>query len=249
MTTESVAGEKKQAKRVQKERKRSKRYKAASLAAGAQAGVLPLAEAVARAIKGSKAKFDETLDVAVRLGIDPKKTDQAMRGTVLLPHGAGKKIRILVICKEEKQKDATEAGADHVGGADMVAKIQGGFSEFDMVISSPDMMRDISKLGPVLGPKGLMPNPKTGTLTADIAKAVKEFKQGRVEFRSDSGGNVHAGLGKVSFGAEKLAQNAQAFLETLQRGRPATAKGIFILGASVCTTMGPAAAVDVSPYR
>jgi large subunit ribosomal protein L1 len=251
MTQDTAGAETKPAPKAasRKERPRSKRYKAAAAAAGAQAAPLALAEALARALKGAKAKFDESLDVAVRLGIDPKKTDQAVRGTVLLPHGAGKKVRVLVLCKDDKQKEAQAAGADHVGGADLAAKIQGGFLEFDVVVSSPDMMRDISKLGPVLGPRGMMPNPKTGTLTPDIAKAVREFKQGRVEFRSDASGNVHAAVGKVSFGAPKLAENAQAFLETIQKSRPATAKGIFILSASVSTTMGPSAAVDVSPYR
>src|ERR1700726_1159946 len=179
------------------------------------------------------AKFDETVELSLRLGVDPKHADQMVRGTVVLPHGLGRTKRVLAIAGGEKQKEAAEAGADIVGGEEMVEKIQGGFMDFDAVVATPDMMRAVGKLGKVLGPRGLMPNPKTGTVTMDIAKAVKETKAGKVEFRVDKAGIVHCPLGKVSFDAEKLVENAQALISSIIKAKPATAKGRYVRSIAV----------------
>lgn len=227
--------------------KRSKRYKA-SVGASESSGPKVLAEAVAAALNSTHPKFDETLDVAIKLGIDTKKSDQVVRGTVLLPHGIGKKVRVLALVKSEKEEEAKKAGADFVGNDDLIKKVAGGFSDFDVVVSTPDMMRDISKLGPILGPKGLMPNPKSGTLTQDVGKAITEVKQGRANFRADAAGIIHAGLGKVSFGAEKLIENTDTFLEALNRSRPTGVKGNFFQTVFLSTTMGPSVQVDISKY-
>src|ERR1700726_1774005 len=190
-------------------------------------------EAVPLMQKVTFAKFDETVELALKLGVDPKHADQMVRGTVVLPHGLGKSKRVLAIAGGEKQKEAQEAGADVVGGEEMVEKIQAGFMDFDAVVATPDMMRAVGKLGKVLGPRGLMPNPKTGTVTMDIAKAVKEVKAGKVEFRVDKTGIIHCPLGKVSFDAEKLVENAQALISSIIKAKPATAKGRYVRSIAV----------------
>lgn len=192
------------------------------------------------------AKFNETMELAVRLGVDPRKAEQMVRGTVVLPHGVGKKVRILVFAKGEKEKEALEAGADYVGLEDVMEKIQQGWLEFDRAIATPDVMGQVGKLGKILGPRGLMPNPKTGTVTLDVARAVKEFKAGKIEYRVDKAGIVHAPFGKVSFSEGQLAENATVLLEALVRAKPATSKGKFVKGISISSTMGPSVRVDVS---
>jgi large subunit ribosomal protein L1 len=198
-----------------------------------------LAEAAAILKKAHFVKFDETVDIVVNLGVDPKHSDQMVRGTVVLPNGLGKSKRVLVIASGEKVKEAEEAGADFVGGDDMVEKIQGGWTDFDAVIATPDMMKSAGKLGKVLGPRGLMPNPKTGTVTFEVAKAVKEVKAGKVEFRVDKAGIVHSAIGKISFDADKLAENAQALLGAVVKAKPATAKGKYVKKVTLTSTMGP----------
>jgi large subunit ribosomal protein L1 len=190
------------------------------------------------------AKFDESVDLAVNLGVDPKHSDQVVRGTVVLPHGLGKSKRVLVIAGGEKVREAQEAGADFVGGDDMVQKIQEGWVDYDAVIATPDMMKSAGKLGKVLGPRGLMPNPKTGTVTFDIARAVKEVKAGKVEFRVDKAGIVHCSIGKLSFDAQKIADNAHAVLAAIQKAKPAAAKGKFMKKATLSSTMGPGILLD-----
>lgn len=197
----------------------------------------------------SFANFDESVDVAVRLGVDPRKADQIVRGSVVLPHGTGKKVRILVFAKGEKEKEAREAGADYVGGEELVKKIQDGWLEFDKAIATPDMMASVSKLGKILGPRGLMPSPKLGTVTFDVAKAVREMRQGRVEFRVDKGGIIHAIIGKVSFGVDKLAENFKALVDTIMKLKPPTSKGVYLKGISLSTTMGPGVKVDTNQVR
>jgi large subunit ribosomal protein L1 len=191
-----------------------------------------------------KGKFDQTVDVAINLGIDTKHADQQVRGAIVLPNGTGKSARVAVFAKGEKQNEATAAGADFVGEADLAKKIEDGFMDFDTVIASPDMMGVVGRLGKVLGPRGLMPNPKVGTVTADIARAVREAKGGKIEFRAEKAGIVHAPVGKASFGAEKLEQNFNALLETIMKMKPATAKGIYLQGIAVSSTMGPGVKVD-----
>lgn len=203
-------------------------------------------EAIQLAKELSKAKFDETVEVAIRLGVDPKHADQQVRGTVVLPHGTGKVARILVFAKGEKVKEAEAAGADFVGAEDMVAKIEGGWLDFDVAIATPDMMGAVGKLGRVLGPRGLMPNPKTGTVTFDLEKTVKEFKAGKIEYRVDKAGNIHAPLGKVSFEVDSLAENFSALVDALIKTKPAAAKGKYIRGVAVSTTMGPGIKIDPS---
>jgi large subunit ribosomal protein L1 len=190
-------------------------------------------------------KFDETVDVVVRIGIDAKKTDQLVRGSVSLPRGTGKKVRIAVFAEGDKAREATEAGADFVGGADLAEKIDKGFTEFDMTIASPDMMKYVGKLGRVLGPQGKMPSPKAGTVTPNVAQAVREFKAGKIEFRTDAGANVHAAIGKKSFAADDLVVNLHAFLDHLRALRPAQAKGNFLRKVVVSTSMGPGVALLV----
>jgi large subunit ribosomal protein L1 len=201
------------------------------------------------ALASAYAKFDETVDVAVRLGVDPRHADQMVRGTVVLPHGTGKTVRVAVFAKGEKEKEALEAGADVVGSDDLVEKIQGGWTDFDRAVATPDMMGTVGKLGRILGPRGLMPNTKSGTVTFDLAKAVKEIKAGKIEFRVDKGGVVHAPIGKMSFGVEKLKENLDALMETLVRLKPATAKGTYIKGATVATTMGPGVRLDTAEVK
>jgi len=190
------------------------------------------------------AKFDETVDVVVTLGIDPRKTDQLVRGAVSLPRGLGKTVKVVVFAEGDKADGAREAGADEVGSADLAERIQGGWMDFDVVIASPDMMKHVGKLGKVLGPQGKMPSPKSGTVTPDVASAVKEFKAGKVEFRTDAGGNVHAPVGKRSFAVEALEENLAAFLDHLKHLRPAAVKGEFLRKISISTTMGPGARIS-----
>ena len=191
-------------------------------------------------------KFDETVELVMRLGVDPKHADQMVRGTVVLPHGLGRSKKVVVIANGEKQKEATGAGADEVGGEDVVAKIQGGWMDFEAVVATPDMMREVGKLGRVLGPRGLMPNPKTGTVTVDVAKAVQEIKAGKVEYRVDKAGDVHAPIGKVSFETQKLIDNAQALATSVMKAKPVAAKGKYVKGIHLSSTMGPGIRVDSS---
>ena len=218
--------------------------------AAAKAAVQPrphtIEEAVPLMQKVKFTKFDETVELALRLGVDPKHADQMVRGTVVLPHGLGKSKKVLAIAGPEKQKEAQQAGADHVGGEEMVDKIQGGFMDFDAVVATPDMMRAVGKLGKVLGPRGLMPNPKTGTVTIDIAKAVREIKAGKVEFRVDKTGIIHSPIGKMSFEGAKLAENAQALLAAVIKAKPAAAKGRYVKKITLTSTMGPGIAVDLA---
>ncbi len=188
--------------------------------------------------KNATAKFDETIELHVKLGIDPKKTDQAVRGTAVLPKGLGKKKTVVVIAKGEKVKDAQAAGADNVGDADLIEKISKGWTDFDVLVATPDMMKDLSKLGKVLGPKGLMPNPKSGTVTFDVGQAVKELKAGRVEFKMDESANLHTSVGKASFAPEDLAQNIETVLHAIFAAKPATAKGVYMRSATLTSTMG-----------
>jgi large subunit ribosomal protein L1 len=190
------------------------------------------------------AKFDETVEVAMRLGVDPKHADQMVRGTVVLPHGLGKSKRVLVIAGADKQKEATEAGADHVGGDDVVEKILGGWMDFDAVVATPDMMRGVGRLGKVLGPRGLMPNPKTGTVTPNVTQAIKEIKAGKVEFRVDKTGIVHAPLGKTSFPVQNLIDNAHALVDSVVKAKPSAAKGKYIKSVTLSSTMGPGIVID-----
>lgn len=190
-------------------------------------------------------KFDQTLDISVRLGVDPRRTDQHVRGTVSLPNGTGKKIVILVFARGDKVKEALDAGADYAGNDDLLEKINGGWTGFDAVIATPEMMRDVGKLGKVLGPRGLMPTPKAGTVTTDIAKAVKELKAGRIEFKLDRSGVINNGIGKISFASEKLAENIMVLLNAIQRAKPAAAKGHFLKSAVISTTMGPGLKIDL----
>jgi large subunit ribosomal protein L1 len=189
--------------------------------------------------KTATAKFDETVEVAVKLGVDPKHADQQVRGAVVLPHGTGKTKRVVVFAKGEKVKEAEEAGADVVGAEDLVAKIQGGWLDFDVAVATPDMMALVGRLGKVLGPRGLMPNPKVGTVTADVARALNEIKAGKIEYRTDKAGNIHAPIGKASFDAAKLADNFRTLIETLIKAKPAVAKGQYIRSVVISTTMGP----------
>ena len=223
----------------------SRRYKAA-LAQVDQKKLYPAEDGFNLIKSLSKVKFEETVEVAVRIGIDPKKTDQLVRGSVSLPKGIGKTVRIAVFAEGEKAKEAQEAGADFVGGKDLADKVEGGFTEFDMTIAAPDMMRFVGKLGKVLGPQGKMPSPKAGTVTPDIGKAVREFKAGKIEFRTDAGANIHAAIGRRSFATEDLAANLRAFVDHIKTLRPAQAKGHFIRRVSISTTMGPGVAVDIS---
>ena len=204
-------------------------------------------EAVKLAKETAPAKFDETVDIAVRLGVDPRKADQNIRGSVVLPKGTGKKFRVLVFAKGEKEAEAKKAGAEFVGGEDLVKKIQGGWLEFDRVVATPDMMGQVGKLGKVLGPRGMMPNPKTGSVTFDIKGAIEEIQAGKVEFRVDKSGIVHATLGKVSFSVEDLAENFDALMATLVKLKPASSKGHYVKGVSLSSTMGPGVKVAYSP--
>jgi large subunit ribosomal protein L1 len=191
-------------------------------------------------------KFDETVDLSFNLGTDPKQSDQMVRGTLMLPNGTGRKVRVLVLCKGESGSAAKEAGAEYVGGDDLIAKISSGWMDFDVVISSPDMMRDVGKLGKVLGPRGLMPNPKTGTVTNDLGRAVKEAKAGKVEFKLDKQGNINIGIGKISFEEKAISENIGAVINAINKSRPQTVKGRFIKNIAVSTTMGPGLKLDLA---
>jgi len=204
------------------------------------------AGAIKLAIDSSVAKFDETLDVAVRLGVDPRHADQMVRGSVILPNGLGKEVKVLVFAKGEKEKEAQEAGADYIGNDDLIEKIKGGWLGFDKAVATPNMMGSVGKIGKILGPRGLMPNAKTGTVTFDIARAVTELKAGKIDFRVEKAGIVHAPMGKVSFGVEKIVQNFTALLETIMRLKPAASKGTYLKGIAISTTMGPGIKVDVA---
>jgi large subunit ribosomal protein L1 len=205
-----------------------------------------LQEAMPLVKKAAFAKFDESVEVSMSLGVDPKHADQMVRGTVVLPHGLGKTTRVIVIASGEKVREAREAGADEVGAEDMVQKIQGGWLEFDAVVATPDMMKSVGRLGKILGPRGLMPNPKTGTVTLDVTKAVTELKAGKVEFRVDKTGIIHCAVGKVSFDPEKLADNARALIASVVRAKPASAKGRYVKNIVISSTMGPAVPVDLA---
>lgn len=228
--------------------KRGKKYREAKKKSGSGM-LLGFAEAVQMAIEASYAKFDETFDIAVRLGVDPRHADQMVRGTVVLPNGIGKDVRVLVFAKGEKEKEALEAGADYAGADDLVEKIKQGWFEFDKAVATPDMMGTVGKIGRLLGPRGLMPNAKTGTVTMDIARAVKELKAGKIDFRVEKAGIVHAPMGKVSFGSEKIVQNAAAFMETVMRLKPPASKGTYLKSIAVSTTMGPGFRVDTASVR
>lgn len=201
-------------------------------------------EAVALVRQSASAKFVESVDIAVRLGVDPKKADQAVRGTVSLPHGIGKEVRVLVLARPPRDDEARAAGADHAGLADYIQKIQGGWADVDVIIATPDVMGEVGKLGKVLGPRGLMPNPKSGTVTADVAKAVKEVKAGKIEFRVDKAGILHAPVGKANFEPRQLSENIHAFLSAVVRLKPSTAKGTYVKSIALSTTMGPGVRVN-----
>jgi len=225
--------------------KRGKKYieSEKKIAAGSLNG---FDEAVKMALELSYVKFDETVDVAVRLGVDPRHADQMVRGTVILPNGTGKEVKILVFAKGEKEKEALDAGADFVGNDDLVEKIKGGWFGFDKAIATPDMMGTVGKIGKLLGPRGLMPNAKTGTVTFEVARAVNELKAGKIDFRVEKAGIVHVPMGKVSFGVEKIIQNMAAFIETILRLKPASSKGTYLRGIAISTTMGPGVKVDTA---
>jgi large subunit ribosomal protein L1 len=208
-----------------------------------------LEEAIRLLTETSHARFNETVDIAIRLGVNPRKADQMVRGTVVLPHGTGKTSRVLVFAKGEKAKEAEDAGADFVGAEDLIERIQGGWLEFEKAVATPDLMGQVGKLGKVLGPRGLMPNPKVGTVTFDVARAVKEIKGGKVEFRVEKAGIVHAPLGKTSFGVEKLIENARSLLDVVMRAKPPTSKGVYLKGIALSTTMGPGIRVDPLQVR
>jgi large subunit ribosomal protein L1 len=208
-----------------------------------------LEEAIDLIVQMPERKFDETVEVAMRLGVDPRHADQMVRGSVVLPNGLGKKVRIVVFAKGQKEKEAEEAGADLVGSDDLIEKIQKGWLDFDKAIATPDMMAAVSKLGKILGPRGLMPNPKVGTVTFDVAKAVNELKAGRVEFRVDKAGNLHVPVGKGSFGAEKLRENISTLFDAIVRLKPASSKGTFVKGIAVSKTMSPGVKIDPTYVR
>jgi large subunit ribosomal protein L1 len=209
----------------------------------------PMDEALGILSEMKRAKFDETVEIALRLGVDPRHADQMVRGSVVLPHGLGKQVKVLVFAKGQKEKEAEEAGADYVGAEDLIEKIQKGWMEFDKTISTPDMMGQVSKLGKILGPRGLMPNPKVGTVTFDVAKAVAEVKAGRVEFRVDKAGNLHVPVGKATFGSEKLQDNINSLLEAVMRLKPPASKGTYLKGIAISTTMSPGIKVDPAHVR
>jgi len=225
--------------------KRGKRWDAARAQVD-RARLYSLEDAVALAVATATAKYDETIEMAVRLGVDPRQADQNVRGSVVLPHGTGRTVRILVFAKGEKEVEAREAGADFVGGEELVKKISEGWLEFDRAVATPDMMGLVGRIGKVLGPRGLMPNPKVGTVTFDVGKAVQELRAGKVEFRVEKAGIVHAPIGKKSFGAEKLADNARALIESLVRAKPSAAKGAYLRSMAVAATVGPGVRIDPS---
>ena len=205
-------------------------------------------EAIDKVKGGKPAKFDETVDVAVNLGVDPRHADQVVRGTVVLPHGTGKSVRVLVITQGERVREAEAAGADFVG-VEHIPKIKEGWLDFDVMVATPDQMGQIGQLGRILGPRGLMPNPKAGTVTFDVARAVREVKAGKIEFRVDKAGNVHAPIGKISFTPEQLEQNFGAFMDQIVRSKPSASKGVYIRNVAISSTMGPGVTIDTTPYR
>jgi large subunit ribosomal protein L1 len=228
-------------------RKPGKQYQAASKQV--ERRMYQLEEAIPLIKKIKFAKFDETVEVHMRLGVDPKHADQMVRGTVVMPNGLGRSKKVLVIAGGDKQREAMEAGADIVGGDDMVQKIQSeSWTDFDAVIATPDMMRSVGRLGKILGPRGLMPNPKTGTVTMDVVKAIKEIKAGKVEFRVDKTGIIHAPVGKLSFAPDALSENAASLITAVIKAKPAAAKGKYVKSATICSTMGPGVDLDVSPF-
>jgi large subunit ribosomal protein L1 len=228
--------------------KKGKKY--TSAAEEIQRKPYALDEAVPLVQRIKFAKFDETVELHMSLGVDPKHADQMVRGTVVLPNGLGKSKRVLVIASGEKQKEAESSGADYIGGDDMVAKIQSeGWTDFDAVIATPDMMRSVGRLGKILGPRGLMPNPKTGTVTMDVGRAVNEIKAGKVEFRVDKTGVIHVPVGRVSFHGDKLVENAQTVIQAVLRAKPAAAKGKYVRSATICSTMGPGVPLDVTGFN
>jgi large subunit ribosomal protein L1 len=229
-------------------RKSGKKYTAA--ARQVEARPYTLEEAIPLVQKIKFVRFDETLEVHMRLGVDPKHADQMVRGTVVLPHGLGRSVRVLAIVGADKVKEAEAAGADFVGGEDMVQKIQQeSWIDYETVIATPDMMRSMAKLGKILGPRGLMPNPKTGTVTTDVTKAIQEAKAGKVEFRVDKTGVIHAPVGKLSFASDRLLENANSLINAIVRAKPAAAKGRYVRSATVCSSMGPGVSLDVTPYN
>jgi large subunit ribosomal protein L1 len=225
-------------------RTRGRKYQAARQQVAARPHTIE--EAVSLVQKIKFARFDESVGLSVRLGVDPKHSDQMVRGTVVLPHGLGKSKRVLVIAGTDKQREARDAGADEVGGEEVVEKILGGWTDFEAVVATPDMMRAVGRLGKVLGPRGLMPNPKTGTVTPDVAKAVNEIKAGKVEFRVDKAGVVHAPIGRISFAADRLAANAHALMESIVKAKPAAAKGKYLKSVTMSSTMGPGVDIDTA---
>ena len=225
-------------------RTRGRKYEAAR--ERIPAGLHSIEDAVPLLQQIKFSRFDETVEMAIRLGVDPKHSDQMVRGTVVLPHGLGRSKKVLVIAGAEKQREATEAGADEVAGEEVVDRILGGWTDFDAVVATPDMMRAVGRLGKVLGPRGLMPNPKTGTVTTDVTKAVQEIKAGKVEFRVDKGGVVHAPIGKISFEADRLAANARALIDSVVKAKPSAAKGRYIRSVTLTSTMGPGVPIDAA---
>ena len=228
--------------------KRGKRYREAAAKVDRNRRY-PFTEAVDLALQTASSKFDETLDAAVALGVNPRHADQMVRGAVVLPHGLGRTVRVLVFAKGEKEREALEAGADYAGAEDLIERIKGGWLEFDKAVATPDIMGQVGKIGKILGPRGLMPNVKVGTVTFEVAKAVNELKGGKVEFRVDRAGVIHAPVGKASFGADKLLQNLASLMEALVRLKPATSKGAYMKGIYVSTTMGPGIPVDSSDVK
>ena len=228
--------------------KRGKKYEDSRKKVGKNK-ISDFTEAVEMSIGASFAKFDETIDVAVRLGVDPRHADQMVRGSVILPNGIGKEVKVVVFAKGEKEKEAQDAGADFVGGDELIEKIKQGWFGFDKAVATPDMMGSVGKIGKLLGPRGLMPNAKTGTVTFDVGKAVQELKAGKIDFRVEKAGIVHAPVGKVSFGVEKIVENITAFMETIMRLKPAASKGTYLKGMAISTTMGPGIKVDTANIK
>lgn len=229
-------------------RQRGKRYRKL-VKSFDQNQVFEVAQAVDTVKKNATAKFDESFEISMRLGVDPRKADQMVRGTVSLPHGTGKTVRVLVLCKSPKDKEALDAGADYAGLEEYIEKIKGGWADVDVVVATPDVMGEVGKIGRILGPRGLMPNPKVGTVTFDVAKTVQELKAGKIEFRVDKTGNIHAAVGKCSFPSDKLVENVVAFYTSIMRAKPMTAKGKYVKSVYFSSTMGPGVAVNDQSFE